>query len=132
MHSQCGDQLWRTVNGTRNVSHETPRRANMNDAESPRESVPASSVFGRMVKYVLKACVLGGIIGGFMGILFAVIGALVNPDSFRLGARNETGPELLMQIGEWALMFFLAWGMGGLIVGVIVGLLGCAFIALRR
>jgi hypothetical protein len=104
----------------------------MGGAKKTREFGAGSSVIGRMVKYFLKACAFGGFVAGSMGVLLVMVGALVNPDGFRLGARNETGPEFLMQIIEWASMFFVFWGLGGLIVGAIVGLLGCVLIVLRR
>jgi hypothetical protein len=90
----------------------------MSNSETPPKSDSAPSLVGRIAKYLVKSCVLGGFIGGLCGVLFVVVSAMVNGNAH--------------DIGGWAILGFMSFGLGGWIVGIIVGVGGAIIIATRR
>jgi hypothetical protein len=83
----------------------------------------ASSVMGRIVRFFLCAC----LVGGLLPVSLIVILAVSDPNSFRLGGGMWQG-----DISGTVLAISLVVGIAGLLVGAVVGVIGGVVIANRR
>ncbi len=88
----------------------------LDELRTPEKKPPGR--LWRMVRFFLYATFGCGLFGGLAGVVFVLIGSMVEAG----GIHGDTG--------GWAVLFFLSWGFAGLLAGGVIGIIGTIVIAL--
>ena len=73
---------------------------------------------------LLMSPLIGGALGGIAGAGFILVSYIINPQNVMVGSSPDP-----IGVGFLA---FLVYGFVGLVVGLVIGLIGAAFIAIWR